>query len=76
MNSTLKSIGAVLAGMILIVVLSVATDTILESRNIFPPQNQPGLYSTWMLAVALLLSKSFWNYGWLFNRIALTCESG
>lgn len=50
-NKTLQSIGAVLAGFITVVILSVATDTILESLGIFPEQ---GLFITWMLVVALL----------------------
>lgn len=49
---TLKSIGAVLAGMIVIVVLSTLTDFILESNGVFPPATE-GLYVTWMLALAL-----------------------
>ncbi|NOT76794.1 MAG: hypothetical protein HOP08_17855 [Cyclobacteriaceae bacterium] len=50
---TLKSIGAILAGMITIVLLSIATDYILESNDIFPTREE-GKLSTWMLALALL----------------------
>lgn len=49
---TLKSIGAVLAGIIVLAALSVITDTILEKAGIFPPPEQ-GLFITWMLALAL-----------------------
>jgi hypothetical protein len=54
MNSTLKSIWAVLAGMILIVILSVVTDLILESAGVFPPQDQYALYVPWMHGLALI----------------------
>ena len=53
MNKTVKSILAVLAGFILVVILSVATDAILEKTGIFPPPAN-GLYITWMLVVALV----------------------
>ncbi len=48
---TLKSIGAVLAGLLTVVILSVATDAILEKLGVFPPQNK-GLFITWMLVLA------------------------
>lgn len=49
----LKSIGAILAGIVTLVILSVVTDMILESTGVFPPPNQ-GLHVTWMLALALV----------------------
>ena len=52
MNTTLKSIGAVLAGMLVTAILSIATDSVLEGLGIFPPPAQ-GLFVTWMLALAL-----------------------
>lgn len=39
--NTFKSIGAVVAGFLTVVVLSVGTDFILESLGIFPPQSEP-----------------------------------
>lgn len=48
----IKSIGAVLAGFITVVVLSTATDSLLEALHIFPSP-QGGLFITWMLALAL-----------------------
>lgn len=48
---TLKSIGAVLGGFLIVVILSIATDTILEKAGIFPPPTE-GLFITWMLALA------------------------
>ncbi len=53
MNSIFKSIGAILSGMIAIVVLSIVTDLVLEKFEIFPPQDKADLYQTWMLALAL-----------------------
>lgn len=49
--STLKSIGAILAGFIVVVLLSIGTDFILESLGIFPSPDQ-GLFITWMLMLA------------------------
>ena len=49
--NTLKSAGAVLAGMVVIVALSAGTDFILESYGIFPPPDQ-GFFITWMLLLA------------------------
>ena len=48
----LKSIGAVLAGIIFIIVTHSVTDLVLESLGIFPPPSQ-GLHITWMLVTAL-----------------------
>lgn len=51
--NTLKSIGAVVAGVIAIVALSVGTDFVLEALGIFPPPDQ-GLFIAWMLMLALM----------------------
>ena len=50
--NTLKSIGAVLAGFIFVLVSHTGTDAILEKFGIFPPPDQ-GIFITWMLVVAL-----------------------
>ncbi len=50
--NTLKSIGSVIAGFLVVVVLSIVTDIILEGAGIFPPAAE-GLFVTWMLALAL-----------------------
>ena len=47
----LKSIGAVLAGLIFIFVTHTGVDRILEASSIFPPPEQ-GLHTTWMLVLA------------------------
>jgi hypothetical protein len=49
----LKSIAAVLAGLIFIVATHTITDKILESAGIFPSPEQ-GLHVTWMLVAALV----------------------
>ncbi len=56
-ESILKSIGAVLAGLVAIFVLSLATDFLLESIGIFPSfkeQREHGLYIWWALMIALI----------------------
>jgi hypothetical protein len=55
MNTTvLKSAAAVLAGFILVLFLSVVTDSLFESTDIFPPVTAPGSFLPWMLLVALI----------------------
>ena len=49
----LKSIGAVLAGLLFIVISHTAVDKILEGTGIFPPAER-GLHITWMLVLALV----------------------
>ncbi|MBI5456691.1 hypothetical protein HY969_03030 [Candidatus Kaiserbacteria bacterium] len=49
----LKSIFAVVAGFLTVVVLSMGTDMVLEKTGIFPPPSEMGLFVTWMLALAL-----------------------
>ena len=55
MNKTrLKSIGAIVAGFVTVVVLSIGTDAVLQGLGVFPPQDQPASYTAGMLAGALL----------------------
>src|SRR5687768_16086572 len=49
----LKSVGAVLAGLVFIIFTHTLTDTILERGGVFPPPEQ-GLHVTWMLVFALV----------------------
>ncbi len=49
-----KSIGAIAAGFVTVVVLSMGTDYVLEALGIFPPPSDQGLYVTWMLVLALI----------------------
>lgn len=47
----IKSIGAVLAGIVFIVIAHSGTDLVLEKLGIFPPPNQ-GFHVTWMVVTA------------------------
>ena len=58
----LKGIGAILAGMIFIVVSHTATDFILESLGVFPPPNQ-GFNVTWMVVTATIYRSVFTSVG-------------
>ena len=40
-SSTLRSVGAVLAGLVAIFVLSIATDVVLHAAGVFPPLGRP-----------------------------------
>ena len=48
----LRSIGAVLAGLLAIVILSTATDMALHASGVFPPAGQPMVDALWLLATA------------------------
>ena len=52
-KSLIKSIGAIIAGMVTGAVLSVATDFLLEKTGAFPAP-EPGLFRWWMLTIALI----------------------
>jgi hypothetical protein len=56
--NALKGIGAVLAGIIFIVVSHTATDLLLEKFGIFPPRSQ-GLHITWMVVTATIYRSLF-----------------
>lgn len=47
----LRSIGAVLAGLLLIIFLSLGTDTVMHATGIFPPWFQPMSAALWVLAI-------------------------
>lgn len=47
-----RSIGAVLAGFAVVVVLSLGTDMALVAAGIFPPLNQPASFTTRLLLLA------------------------
>ena len=49
-----KSIGAVVAGFLIVVILSVLTDFVLETLGVFPPQSHPEAYTAGLLMVALI----------------------
>ena len=65
-----KSIWAVAAGFLTVVILSTLTDFVLESLKIFPPIGQ-GLFVTWMLLVAFLYRSLYTVLGgYLTARLA------
>ncbi|MEK6282939.1 MAG: hypothetical protein AABN95_21485 [Acidobacteriota bacterium] len=51
--NVLKGIGAILAGIVFIVVTHTATDLVLEKLGIFPPPDQ-GFHTTWMVVTATI----------------------
>jgi len=48
----LRSIGAVLAGVLAVIILSLGTDIILHASGIYPPWFQPMADGLWVLALA------------------------
>lgn len=56
--NALKGIGAVLAGMVFIVVSHAGTDFILEKLGIFTPPDQ-GFHITWMVVTATIYRSIF-----------------
>lgn len=56
--NVLKGIGAVLAGIIFIVVTHTVTDLVLEKLGIFSPPEQ-GLHITWMVVTATIYRSIF-----------------
>jgi hypothetical protein len=65
----LKGIGAILAGIIFIVVTHTATDFLLEKLGIFPPPAQ-GLHVTWMVLTATIY-RSIYTVGGGYLTAAL-----
>jgi multisubunit Na+/H+ antiporter MnhB subunit len=47
-----RSVGAVVAGLLAIVVLSTATDAVMHATGVFPPAGQPMSDALWLLATA------------------------
>ena len=48
----LRSIGAVFAGVLAVIILSVGTDVVLHATGIYPPWFQPMADALWVLALA------------------------
>lgn len=65
----LKGIGAILAGIIFIVVTHTATDFVLEKLGIFPPTDQ-GFHITWMVVTATIY-RSIYTVGGGYLTAAL-----
>ena len=67
---TLKTIWAILAGMLVNVILSLGTDTALESAGIFTPPSA-GFFTTWMMAFALAYRLAYtYLGGWATAKLA------
>jgi multisubunit Na+/H+ antiporter MnhB subunit len=49
---TLRSVGAVLAGLIAIVIISIATDSAMHATGVFPPFGEPMSDALFLLATA------------------------
>jgi hypothetical protein len=70
-KSIFKSIGAVVAGFVSVALLSVATDSVVETLGIFPGAAHPELYAPWMLGVAFSYRSVFTLVGgYLTARLA------
>ncbi len=70
-KNTFKSIGAVLAGFVTVVVLSTGTDFILETLGVFPPLTEPQSY-TWLMLMFALIYRSMYTVagGYITARLA------
>ncbi len=62
-TSIFKSIGAVIAGFLVVAILSVVTDMILEKIGILPDATNPALTLPWMLVLALIYRSLFTMVG-------------
>ena len=51
-TSILRSVGAIFAGVVTVIVLSLGTDVILHSTGVYPPWFQPMADALWVLALA------------------------
>lgn len=57
--ASLKSVWAVVAGFLTVVILSIGTDAILQGTGLFPPQSEPAAYTPSLLLIALLYRTLF-----------------
>lgn len=51
-TNILRSVGAIFAGVMTVIVLSLGTDVILHSTGVYPPWFQPMADALWVLALA------------------------
>ena len=51
-RSILRSVGAVLAGLLFVIIITTATDALMHATGIFPPWGQPMSDSLFLLALA------------------------
>lgn len=67
----LKSIGAVVAGFVVVFVLAVATDIVLVMAQVFPPVDHPERYGDGMYAAITLYTALYSVVGaWLTAKLA------
>ena len=66
---TLKSIGAVFAGVVAVFVLSLGTDILMHATGIFPPWFQPMSTPLWLLATAYRIAYGIAG-GYITARLA------
>ena len=48
----LRSIGAVLTGLLVIIIITTATDSVMHGAGVFPPAGEPMSNALWLLATA------------------------
>ena len=67
----IKSIGAIIAGFLVVGILHVSTDLVLEKSGFFPAPDQPAALGTRYLAIAAIY-RNIYNVfgGWLTARCA------
>ena len=65
----LRRVGAVLAGLVLIVILDIGFDLIMHATGVFPPMFQPMSNSLWLLAIAYRAGDSICG-GYVTARLA------
>jgi hypothetical protein len=68
-SRVLRSIGAVLAGIIAVVVLSIGTDLLLHATGVFPPWGQPMSDGLFVLATAYRVAYAVLG-GYIAARLA------
>ena len=71
MKKILRSVGAVVAGFVAVVVLSILTDVILEKTGVLPPPDHPELSTDGLLALAAVYRTLYTILGgWVTARLA------
>ena len=65
----LRRVGAVLAGLVLLVILDITLDLIMHATGVFPPWFQPMSNSLWLLAIAYRASDAICG-GYVTARLA------
>src|SRR5678816_2636526 len=68
-RSILRSVGAVLAGLLVVIIITTATDAIMHVTGIFPPWGQPMSDSLFVLAFAYRIGYGIAG-GYITTRLA------